>query len=235
MISCSIKQLAQYSRCPKQAYYDWNNPPSSPLTDEAIISTIIKKIYVHHTRFEKLMPWRKVLRLTTSTFFDFIPTENRAAYLESKNYLTRISSWYNGPYLQKYSDEGIMNVPLKIGLGHHFSLTDTVELLTVGKDIKIFDFDVNGSLNKIMLYDDIIVHMRLWLLWKMSDTLPSKYVRIVIRPHTVTPVEIQVNKKMVENMEKTVKHLTRGIHDGVFYPSFSVQCDRCVHAKRCHL
>lgn len=227
--------ISNYSRCPKKTLYTWNDKVKVS-ANQQIISNIIKTIYGYHLRKEKPALWRHIPGWLDRYLRESVlkALDPQARYKEAKNILIRVRSWYDKYYLEKYCEPGLINVPLKVRLDHHNFYSDSIDIVTMNNKIRLYDFDEGyGDLSGIDVYNDIKVQARIWGFWKASETKPDEYVRLRIRPQSMTSAVISINETTLERSNAVVKQITRGIKDQVFYPSVSEQCRHCPFQSNC--
>jgi len=235
----TARDITAYSRCPKR--YSFSGTDQLKVSvEQHVIQTVVKHIYLYHARQGHLIPWRHIPSRTHQVLSDLTDSlDPIQVYKETKNLLARLSGWYNRYYLEEYCDEGIVNLPIKVGLGARLTYTDSIDIVTMGKKLRLYDFDEVHNKEAlrhytgIKIYNNLGVLSRIWAFWKAAETMPEEYVRLVIGCQTITPVKITITELLLEKAEKIVRQITRGIQDDVFYPAFSEQCLQCPFKKHC--
>lgn len=234
-------KIDTYSRCPKRCFFSWNSKPQIDLEIE-VLQDMIKKLYLFHARTGTLKPWRGMPHRTHQMLLEYVKDSDKVSeYKKVKNILYKLSVWYNGPYLNEYCDEGIINMPIRIGLGYSCIYKDSVDIVTIGKKLRLFDFkqvrdnEEYAAYNGRKIYNSLEVQSRIWGFWKSSEVLPEEYVRLVVGPIGLKPVRIKITEENIKKIDSSIVHIADGIKDNIFYPSFSKQCLSCPFAQHCSL
>jgi len=233
--------LKLYARCPKRFSFSWHLKPVTTIECKTI-EDIIKSLYLYHARRGVLMPWKHIPprahQMLLETFKDLDATQE---YKQTEHLLVKLSAWYNNHYLEEYCDEGVINLPVQMGLGTHLTLADEIDIVTMGKQLRLFDFDEvcdKQSLSTytgLKVYNDLAALAKVWLFWKATDIMPEQYIRLVISAKSVKPIRLTITDRMVEKIEVFMRQLARGIQDEAYYPSFSEQCLHCPYKERCSI
>lgn len=239
MRTITARGITAYARCPKRYSFSRTLRPKISV-ERRVIQDVVKYIYLYHTRHGKLIPWRHIPSKTHQVLSDLSESlDPTQIYQETKNLLTRLSGWYNKHYLTEYCDEGIINLPIRIGLGTHLTYADSVDIVTIGKKLRLYDFDeVRDKMalsyyTGIKVYNDLGVLSRIWAFWRAAETMPEEYVRLVMSCQTITPVKITITEPLLEKAEKIVRQIARGVQDDAFYPAYSEQCLQCPYKDHC--
>jgi hypothetical protein len=238
MLSISPYHLSVYSKCPNKLLYLHKNNIYPPIiVDFEIIRDLIKRCYFFLIRFEKPPPWKFILKWTNKQIIENAKSEE-VSYKDTKNVLQKIHTWYYG-YFIKDITPGLINIPLSIGLGSNITLYDTLDLVIL-KDEKLtmYDFFYSNNISNytnLSLYNNIDVHTKIWLLYKVANIKVDYYNRIVIGKNTIKVVTIAITDSMFNKIENIIRHITSGIRDNIFYPSFSEQCNSCMFNDNCNL
>jgi len=242
MFVVSPDKIVSYTRCPNLCLFSWNKKKKvSPETK--VIRDAIKLGYIYHSQTNKVVPWRRFIGWTERLIAENLPelSTTEESYKRTKNFLSQLSKWYNDFYLPEYCDPAYTNLPITIGLGSRVTYSDEIDLVTVGDKIRIFDFEgvYDGkqviSYNGLKVYNDLLVWVRIWGLWRAAYIEPKEYIRVLVTPRSIKPVRITILKSMLERSEKIVRQATKGIEDEVYYPVFSSQCIRCSYREGCSM
>ena len=160
-------------------------------------------------------------------------------YKSAVSLLNALHNWYNKHFLPGIKGtEGLANVPIYLELGHDVVYRDTIPAVIIKEDVRLVDFhqlDKPRNVGMMDVYNDLLVHVRLWGFKHAAQQAPSHYVRLFIMPESIKVVELKVTKEMLANAATISKHILSGIKDRVFYPSFSEQCLRCPFRKGCSI
>lgn len=239
MLSARPIDMALYAKCPKKCQYLWGYEKT--ITPESqLIQTVIKKTFEHHLRLDKIASWRKIRQWIQDIIINTGYTFTNE-YEETKNLLTKLSNWYNLHYLEDYTDVGFINFPVRLELGSHFILKDTIDIVSIGDQIRLFDFDEVDDwdsllyYNGLKLYNNIEVLSRIWAFNKLTGQKVDEYIRFVNGQGTIKAVKIRELDKILEQTDGMVRQITQGIKSNVFYPSFSKECINCPFKKGCSI
>lgn len=217
----------------------WDMPDLAQPANETIVGNTIKSAYLYQIRKGRFPPFRRFPHWVDQFLQEQLV--ETGDYKHSKRLLSILSYWYNKLYLEKYYDDGVINLPVTLGLGTHLTYYDTIDLVTIGNTTQLFDFkEVRDraefrAYNGTRVYNDLIAQTHIWSFWKASGLMPDSYVRLVIGPSMVRDVRIKVTEKGLQRVEGYVRQITRGIQDNAFYPSFSDQCGHCAFAQQCSI
>lgn len=238
MRTINARRIETYSRCPKKAQYQWNIVPEMPQV-QSVISNVVKMAYLFQIRKGHFPPFRRFSKWTDQ-FLEQQLIET-GDYKHNKELLTILSHWYNKLYLEKYYDDGVINLPVSMNLGSQLIYHDTIDLVTLGNTTQLFDFaEVRDNkdfraYNGTRIYNDLVAQSHIWSFWKASGLMPDYYVRLVIGPRSMRDVRIKITKKTLQKIEGYVRQITRGMQDHAFYPSFSSQCTSCAFVAQCSM
>lgn len=237
MLSITPRNIVTYSKCPKKAAFSWHQPEETS-TEFQVISDIIKTAYLYYERQGKPPAWRNFMSWTQRKVFNNTVKHDRLSYKEGKSYLSQLSNFYEDIFLNNYCVPGLINVPISVGLGQHIVLEDTIDILSFEKKLIVFDFKEiekvkAKSYTSNRLYNDLLIHVRSWILWKVSGALVDEYVRILIGPQSVGFAKVSITEASLLKIEGIVRQITRGMKDGIYYPSFSEQCGSCPFKAKC--
>jgi hypothetical protein len=228
--------LVTYSKCPKRAQFSWSDEPSLSL-DARIVINVAKTAHLYHLRKEQPAPWYHMStwmdKCTRDIFADKAPRER---YKESEHILTRICDWYRNVYKSKHCDPAMINLPITARLHQNRIYQDTIDIVSVGDNLKLFDFqEVNTGfyVSGVKIYEDLLSHIKAWGFWKASGIRPDSYVRIYLFPNTVKCATIRIMDNMMQNADRIINHLVDGIRHNVIYPARSEQCASCPYVQGC--
>ena len=158
-------------------------------------------------------------------------------YKSSKNLLLMLHPWFFG-YFVKNPEQCIINLPVAVQVDNSTFYSDTIDIVSVGNKIKLFDFKQisSSSYNTVnSVYSDIEVMTRIWGFKKATDYQVAEYCRIYILPKSIQMRNITITDKYREKINKIINYLLRGISSEVFYQSKSDHCNRCVFSEDCKL
>ncbi len=226
----SPTSIIRYTECPKRLYFAKQvEGPTERVTSVSgkIIRSVVKDIYLATARKGRVPGWQYVIGSTERGYKEVAQgTTPEEVYREAKDILVRLHHWYTHTYpLAKTS--GLINVPVNICLDDAITFKDTVELVTLGEgEVCLWDFS-EQPIDAPQLFNDIEVQLRLWGFWKASDVIPKQFTRLIIRERSIQPVTIQVLESVLVRTERFVKHITRGMKDGIWYPVYSEKCLGC--------
>lgn len=243
MLHVNAQRIETYSRCPKKSLYLWDSKESIPPI-QYIVSNVIKSAYLYQIRKKKYPAFRWLSRWTDQFTREILQkpgVDPQKLYKQIKRLLAILSDWYNKIYLEEFFHDSLINVPVAIALGTHLTYYDKLELVMIGSQVQLFDFkQVNTAADYkkytgLKIYNDLKAQIHLWSFWKAFNVVPSHLVRLVIGNQGIKPVKIRIEIEQLEKIEKYIKQIVRGIHDDVFYPSFSEQCKVCPFIQDCNL
>lgn len=241
MLVVEPQHIAKYSRCPRRAQLSWNLERPSNLTFEGVvIQHVIQAAYLHVSRRKELPGWRRIVQWC-DLHYNKLSVD--PSVVQPKEYKSAVSllqtlyGWYHDQFRPKALGlEPIINVPVNLELGHGVVYKDTIPLIIVDKDVRLADFrqlDKSRNLAMMDVYNDFLIHTRIWGFYQVAKLLPTRYVRFFIMPESIKTVDVRITQEMLENATKISKHILTGIKDRVFYPSFSEQCMRCPFRNNC--
>ena len=237
MIQVTPKHIVLYSKCPKRCQLSWESKRAPSLLFK-ITKEIINLSYLYFAKREEPIPWKLVLSQTQSRYTKSLGKLDEKEYQRAKGLIGRISDWYSKYYLGPFCDPGITNVPIALSLGNNYYYKDYIPLLITGKELRIIDYlSVDDKQNVELyngpkLYNDLLVHTRIWGFRKAAEIIPSEYIRYVIGEKITAP-KINVLEESINKTDKVIRQILSGIKDGVFYPSISDQCNLCPYKSRC--
>jgi hypothetical protein len=240
--------ISLYSKCPKKTQFAWHDENKDKINQPTVVEDVIKKTYYYYYVKEIIPTWRNIMTWTqnkVASTVDDITTQE--SYKKVKSYLQVLSDWYDKFFLGNYCYPGFINVPIHIGLGHHLTLQSSMDILAIGNNIKLMEFEkvayedsINsaaniGSYSQRKLFNNFEIQIKAWVFSKIITTKQCEYSRILIGANTIKIIDLFFSNESLNNIEKIIKQITRGINDNVFYPSFSEQCLSCPFISKCNI
>lgn len=230
-----------YTKCPRRLQLNWDAYSPNPTLSERIVTPVIQNIYQKYARKGKAAGWKQVIAWTERYVLENIIFSNRQeTYRATKGYFTKIGEWYD-KYAADYAYPGIINIPVGLELGPRLIYKDYIPVLilsnpyTVADIYELRDTETLKGYNGLKLYDDFELMLRCWGFWKSTGIFPSKYVRFTISHSVIKPIHVYIREKRLLYIEKLAEQIARGIHEEIFYPSRSEQCNSCPFIEDCHL
>lgn len=243
MLIVEPQHVAKYSRCPRRAHMSWNlERPSNLNFEGTVIQHVIQAAHLYVSRHGKLPTWRRVvhwadLYYRRASLDNAVPQPKQ--YKSAISLLNSLHGWYHHLFTPRAKGtEPLINVPIALELGHNVVYRDSIPIVIIKNDIQLVDFrqlDKPRKLGIIDVYNDILVHTRIWGFCEAAQQLPSHYIRLFIMPESIKSVKVKVTKEMLANASAISKHILTGIKDRVFYPSFSEQCVKCPFRRGCSI
>jgi len=229
------QNIAAYTRCPRKAHHLWKQKPPSTVVSQ-VISKIIQVAYSHHAKTNEAPLWRRFPPwLDLHVPIEWRALEGAERYSQGLDLLVRLSSWYNNYYVDSAAP-GLVNFPVSKPVGEYFSFSDTIPIVEIGSKVKLLDIvEGDSNVSGRSLYNDFAIQARIWGFYMFSDIMPDEYVQLVIQPKSIRPVSINITEKALEKTGKMVNHIVHSIMKGMYYPSFSEQCQKCPYAARCSI
>jgi hypothetical protein len=188
----------------------------------------------------KVPPWRRIIGwadLHYKRLFVGSPDSKSKEYKSAVSLLNTLYGWYHKLFLPKiHNTEALINIPIRLDLGHDVVYQDSIPIAIIQDNVTLADFrqlDKSENIGMMRVYNDLLIHVRIWGFYQAAQQLPSRYIRFFIMPESIKAVEIKVTKEMLANAAVISKHILTGIKDGAFYPSFSEQCARCPFRRDC--
>lgn len=225
----SSSDVLLYTKCPRRYFLSTKLIiPSSP--KEVAITKLIQATYIYHIKHGKLAAWKSIRKWAEH----FIAKEHES--YSGFNLLAIMSMWYEKFYLPLHCDQGLTNLPLIINLGQYLTFRDSIPLVTIGKEILLFDFkatDNYADYSGLNIYNDLLARIKIWTFHKSTNLKVVKYIRWTIGDIHIKPVFINITDKIISDIEPTLRHIASGIKDQIFYQSFSEQCYTCPYKAEC--
>jgi hypothetical protein len=239
MKSANPYQVAAYVDCPRKAWLDWYAPRSKPSPADVLIENTIKSAYLYEARKGIIPTWKTVCRWAVIGISKLNSSSNeKEDYRDNKLVLSKLSNWYNKYLSLNQCDQGIINVPIKLTLDYTFTFEDTIPIVSIGKQVRLYDFRHIGkpSIYQVKnIYNSLEVQSRIWGFWKATNILPVEYVWLINGPNTIKPLNYLISLDRMHRLEVYIRQALRGIRDNAFYCSFSKQCKLCPHVSACEL
>jgi len=258
MLVISVQDIINYSICPNLAKYSKNNSLNfySPkkefnlsFNDKSnVIESIIKRIILESGY--KPITWEICRRIILKISNRYLIGKNQlksklseielvSYYKQLKKIIAIVQPWYLQSFT-KYNELNettrlFINLPFKLTLNDSLTIQDMFDIISVGNLNMLCD--VQKSENKYrteMLSNDISCHIKLWCYYKIMETIPNYYERIILSKDTLYYHKIYINEEILKKTEKIVKYITRGIYEKVFYPNYSNQCKTCKYSGMCN-
>jgi hypothetical protein len=221
----------------------WNlERPSNLNFEGTVMQHVVQAAYFNLSRRGKMPTWRRIVNWTDlyyrrASLDSAIPQPEQ--YKSAVSLLNTLHGWYHNQFIPRVRGkdiEPLINVPVCLELGHDVAYRDVVPLVIIRDDVRLVDFrqlDKTRKLGMIDVYNDLLVHVRIWGFQQAAQQVPSSYIRFFITPESIKPVEMKITKEMLANAAVISKHILTGIKDRVFYPSFSEQCVKCPFRRNC--
>lgn len=239
MKSATPLQIAAYADCPRKAWLDWYIPQSKPIPADILIENTIKSAYLYQARKGIIPTWKTICRWAVIGISKLnCVTQEQENYSDNKLVLTKLSNWYNKYLSLNQCDQGIINVPIKLCLDYTFTFQDTIPIVSIGKQIRLYDFKHTDKSNTYQIkdiYNDLEVQSRIWGFWKTTNILPVEYIWLINAQGTIKPLNYSISLDRMHRLEVYIRQALRGIRDNAFYCSFTKQCRSCPHVSACEL
>lgn len=230
MLAVNPYDITTYLACPRRAQAQLDQPRTVVDTGTALVADTIKWAYSSQSGLGHTPSWLEVRREAERRLVDHID------YKGSVQLLTVLSDWYDH-YLERNYD-GLPNLPVRLRLDRIVEVADVVPLVLLNKQqVTLCDFRAGTTLySPLAIYKDMLAQIRIWGFWKASGTMPATYLRYVITPTTLKPVELTVLPHVVtDKVEPILRHVLRGMRDNIWYPAVSSQCHECPFEANCSI
>jgi hypothetical protein len=200
-----------------------------------LVGDVVKSAYLFSERTGRSPGWRRIVRWTERAMRDSLADER---YKEFKNILTRLHDWYFRVYEAGDESSGMINIPLSVPLGLHYTYYDQLDILGIGNKIELFDIvgaDFCRPRKGQKVFNEISIHARIWGVREALKICPDVYTRIIISPKSVRARSLQVSQDSLERTGRYIKYLLTGMINNIAYPSVSEQCDSCPFLTGCSI
>ena len=227
--------LASYTRCPLRTYLLWDKIKGfREALPVEIIGRVARRAYLHELKHESKADWRLLPKWVDVEIRALV--KDLSSFKEVKNILSRLQVWYDKQYMIN-PNPVVVNLPIRAELDSGLIYTDHIEIIHIldGHNLMIEDFKEASGEDNILR--DIKALARVWgLMATMDKPLRiTHYQRQLVSIGTITPIRIEITDKLLEKIDKIVKHILRGIERDIFYPAISVQCGKCPVRPHCSI
>ena len=222
--------LSLYSQCPIKAQFAQQYQKNIPI-DLKIIRDTIQSTFMYQSKNDKFATWRLVTTWTQRNMVKYMAdVKDKKNIKGSITILEKLFNWYNNIYLEQPEVDTLANVPIILNLGDKVVYRDSIDIMTNGTELKLFNFeqvDNASDYKDQQMFNELETLIQIWGFWKATEFPPNKLVKIINTPKTIQYRYKLIDQKFLHHTEKIVGYLLTGVINHVYYQNYSSQCDKC--------
>lgn len=235
MNTVKIKNLIDYSKCPKFCRYNWSNHLSNTDDKTAALRRIIKSCYKDQANFERKLVWKTVRSRVHTELSPMLENTSLDGYHSmALKVMDSLRSWYleyyrEGPELCLH-DLALKRVVPEVGI----ELEGHIDALLLEED-NVTMVNIKTKPESLLeAYKGIELKAKAWLL-SQEGVIVNQFMIINVSGDTIKVQKIRIDKpkEYLHETEKVMQIITGGIKHKVFYPSVTDMCKACPYGSIC--
>lgn len=232
------KDIAYFSKCPK--FFDFSKTKILPSSSFclSIIEKVIKRAYIKRTDYEKKTEWRTIVGWIDKEVFRNVDVENEEAFDAgrklSENILTFVQKWYEFDYIRDTA-ASYVNVPVVYDFVTSI-VYGNVPILQIDGDIPTIIYIDELEHDNFKIYNNIVAMAWACMLLEELDIDEIRVSHLSVGPDAgIKRNPVTVKKTKCGKVRSIIKQIAFSIEAGIYYPSFTAECNFCPFRQNCRI